>query len=306
MPEIGSLHPQVVHFVVASLFIGMPLYWLAFIPRLRALRTTALILLVIGAGAAWIALVSGDQAHEAAEDIPGARAAVEAHEQWGERTAIFFSGLVGAQLLGFFVGRAADRRAANPQEPVEPAEYDPDALPPGYLFRTSATSLTLVVALGWAGGLYVLYETAEHGGEIVYGHAGGVGTRSGDPEDVERLLIAGLYHESILDRDAGQYEDAARLVDEMARRYPDDPEIRLLLAESMIEDRQDGRGALRVLASLQAQSGGPTSLRQALLRSDAYRLLQIPDSAREALSTLPEAQRGSAEVAQRLRDLGTP
>lgn len=302
MPDIAALHPQVVHFVVASLFIGLPLYWLAFIPRLRVLRLTALILLVIGAGAAWVAFESGDQSNERAEDIPGARAAVEEHEEWGERTAILFSVLVGLQALAFFVQRASDRQAAA----VEPVEYDPEALPPGYILRTSARSLTAIVALGWAAGLGVLYETAEHGGDIVYGHAGGVGTRSGDPEDVQRLLMAGLYNESILDRAAGQYEDAARLVDEMARRYPDDPEVRLLLAESMIEDRQDGRGALRVLASLQAQSGGPTSLRQALLRADAYRLLQLPDSARDALSTLPEGQRGRPDVAQRLRDLGTP
>lgn len=149
MPDIAALHPQVVHFVVASLFIGLPLYLLAFIPRLRVLRVTALILLVIGVGAAWVAFESGDQAHEPAEDIPGARAAVEEHEEWGERTAIFFSVLLVAQILSFFVQRAAERRA---ETAVEPVEYDPEALPPGHLLRTSAKGLTMLVAVGWAEG----------------------------------------------------------------------------------------------------------------------------------------------------------
>ena len=302
MPDIGKLHPQVVHFVVASLFIGLPLYLLAFIPRLRVLRLTAIILLVIGVGASWAALESGDQAHRAVETIPGTRAAVDEHEEWADRTSTLFSILLGLQVLALLIGRVAEKRAAASVE-IETDPYDPDALPPGHALRTAAKSLTLIVAVAWAGGLGVLYETAEHGGEIVYGHAGGVGTRSGDPEDVQHLLIAGLYNESVLDRQAGQFEDAARLVDEMMRRYPDDPQVRLLLAQSMIEDRKDGRGALRALASLQAQTAGPTSVRQALLRSDAYRLLELPDSARDVLSAIPERQRTNPEVARRLKQL---
>lgn len=309
MPQIGVLHPQVVHFVIASLFIGLPIYWLSFVPRLKPLRIMAMVLLVIGVGAAWVAVESGDQAHGPVEAIPGARPAVEEHEQLGERTAIVFSVLIALQALALLAERTSAgqvRRAAEAPEPTEAAPYDPDALAPGTAMRTAATSLTLLVAFGWAGGLGILYEAAEHGGEIVYAHAGGVGTRSGDPEDVQRLLIAGLYQESILDREAGQYEDAARLVDEMVRRYPEDAEIRMLLAESMIEDRQDPRGALRALASLQTQGGGRTALRQALLRSDAYKALQLPDSARLVLEALPEAQRRNRGVVQRLDALTTP
>ena len=47
MPKIGAFHPQVVHFVIASLFIGLPIYWLSFVPRLKLLRVMALILLAI-------------------------------------------------------------------------------------------------------------------------------------------------------------------------------------------------------------------------------------------------------------------
>lgn len=72
------------------------------------------------------------------------------------------------------------------------------------------------------GGMFVLYETAEHGGDLVYQYAGGVGVRSGDPNDLSRLLLAGLYHNAVLDRSEGRPVDAARLIEEMSRRFPDD------------------------------------------------------------------------------------
>ena len=46
------------------------------------------------------------------------------------------------------------------------------------------------------------FEAAEHGGELLYSYAGGVGTRSGEPADFKRLPVAGLYNASRIDREA--------------------------------------------------------------------------------------------------------
>jgi hypothetical protein len=73
-----------------------------------------------------------------------------------------------------------------------------------------------------------------------------VGTRSGDPKDVSRLFLAGLYRQSALDRKEGRPEEAARLVDLLAARFPDDLEVQLLLAESQLEDRKDASRHLAV------------------------------------------------------------
>src|SRR2546426_12629456 len=70
------------------------------------------------------------------------------------------------------------------------------------LFRSLTASgvVGLMVAVS-------LYEAAEHGGDLVYGYAGGVGVRSGDPADVARLLVAGLYQQAMLDRRQGKPAD---------------------------------------------------------------------------------------------------
>ena len=40
--------------------------------------------------------------------------------------------------------------------------------------------------------------------------------RSGDPKDVERLLLAGYYHQALADREAGRHEQAATLIAQAA------------------------------------------------------------------------------------------
>ncbi len=93
--------------------------------------------------------------------------------------------------------------------------------------------------IGGIAAAVVLYQAGEAGGKLVYSYAGGVGLRSGDPADVQRLLVAGLYHQARAARAAGNHAEAARLIDELALQRPDDPSISFLQVESMIRDRQD-------------------------------------------------------------------
>ena len=56
-------------------------------------------------------------------------------------------------------------------------------------------------------GIVSVYQAGAHGGDLVYKYAGGIGIRSGDPADVERLLVTGLYQQAQLDRILQGYED---------------------------------------------------------------------------------------------------
>ena len=84
MPDIGALHPQIVHFVVACLILGLPIHLLGFLRRPRFFRPMATVLLLVGTVAAFAAVRSGDDAHGPAERIPDTRPLVVEHEELGE------------------------------------------------------------------------------------------------------------------------------------------------------------------------------------------------------------------------------
>jgi uncharacterized membrane protein len=104
------LHPQVVHFVIALLFAGVVFRWLSFTDRLAPLGPAALVLLLTGTVAAVLAVQSGEAAHGPVERIPGVRAAVQDHQDWGERTRNIF---LGVALLEVAAGDSATDHAAE-------------------------------------------------------------------------------------------------------------------------------------------------------------------------------------------------
>ena len=280
MPDIAALHPQVVHFVVASLFLGLPLYLLGFMKRPKFLRPAATLLLVIGTLSTIPSVISGDDAHGPAERIPGVRDAVVEHEELGERTRNIFLGVLALELIALGL---AWRMAEGSKAP---------------------TAMRVAVSVAWIVGAFVLFETAEHGGAIVYEHAGGVGFRSGDDGDVLNLLLAGLYHQSVLDREAGDAAGAARLVDEMARRFPDNPGVQLAYVQSMISDSGNPRGALETLDGLTLPDDRTSRFRAGLARVDAYEALEMPDSARAVLEGMREEFSTSTTWQSRMEALG--
>ena len=259
--NIGELHPQVVHFVVALFFVGFAFRLIAFTGRLSFTGPAATTLLVISAVASWFAVKSGTDAHGPAERVPGARTAVVEHEEWGERARNLLLAIGVIELAALALG-PNDRR------------------------RKLATGLRVGSAVLGLAGAYVLYEAAEHGGELVYNYAGGVGIRSGDPKDLQNLLTAGLYHNAMQDRAAGRKADAARLIEEMVRRQPESAEVRLLAVESRIKDAGDAHGALAMLAQLPAPADERMRIRAGMLRVDAYEAAGMADSATGALAQL--------------------
>ncbi|MEX2155495.1 MAG: DUF2231 domain-containing protein [Gemmatimonadales bacterium] len=276
MPNIGVYHPAIVHFAVALLVAGVIFRWISLTGRAAFTGPAAAVLLLAGTTAAVLAVKSGTDAHGPVERIPGAREAVIEHEEWGERSRNIFLAVAVLEILGLVLVRRNARAA-----------------------RGALMGSALVGVIG----LWALYEAGEHGGDLVYRYAGGVGIRYGDTADVSRLYLAGLYHSAQQARTLHDSARAAELFGELARRFPDDTTVRFLAIESLIRDKNDGRAALAALAPLSVQSDNQRlRLRHGFLKVDAFLAAGRPDSARATLAQLgrdyPDVQRIKDRLAQ--------
>ena len=273
--SLAPVHPQIVHFVIALLFAGVLFRCIALTGRATFTGPAAAVLLLVGTLGAVLAVKSGTDAHGPVERVPGARAAVVEHEEWGERTRNIFLVVAALEIAAL--------------------------LPAAQRWRTGVHLASAVVGLG---GAFSLYEAGEHGGELVYAYAGGVGIRSGNPDDVGRLLVAGLYHQAMLDRKAGKTAEAAQLIGQLTQRLPDDTSARLLAIESLVMDKQDGRAALGALASFPAV---PESrflrFRVGILRADAFVAAGMPDSAKATLEAMSREFANNRAVEERQEKL---
>ena len=258
MPDIGFYHPIVIHFAIGLLAVGVLFRWMSLTRRAAFAGPAAASVILLATVATLVAAQSGEDAHVAVEAVPGADGAVRAHQQWGERTRNLALAVGGLELLALaFRGRANARRI---------------------LFASAGLGLVAFLSV---------LQTGKLGGELVYAHAGGVGVRSGDPEDVARLLLAGLFEQAELDEKAGRAADAASLLEIAAQRFPADPTVQVRAAEARLEDRHDPAGALEVLGRL-----GPTPdeprlrFRRGWLTADALDALGRHAEARAVLERL--------------------
>lgn len=278
MPNLSVFHPQIVHFVVALLFVGVALRLISLTGKLSFTGPAATVLILLGTIASVLAVKSGLDAHGPAERVPGARLAVQEHEDWGKKARTIFLGVAAFELVALGIRRTRFK-------------------------HRESWALVASGVLGLAG-LWALYEAAEHGGELVYAYAGGVGIRSGEPQDVGRLLVAGLYHQAMLDRREGRPAQAAALIDEMARRSPDDPDVKLLAIESLILDKKDGRAAVQALAAVPIPPDNPRlANRLGLLMVDAWEAAGRADSARAVLQRMIDASPNNQRLKDRLARL---
>jgi uncharacterized membrane protein len=206
LSDIGVFHPQVIHFVIALLFVGVIFRLVSLTGKLSFTGPAATTLIVLGTVAAFVAVLTGDKAHSAVERIPGAHDAVEEHEEWGERTRNIFI-VVALLEIGTLVSATTGRRAL-------------------------AKGAAIAAAVVGLGGLFVLYEASEHGGAIVYEYAGGPGLRSGEPEHIEQAYVAGLYNQAVVALREGRSEEASGLIGDLVRLRPDDRSVKRLRAKA--------------------------------------------------------------------------
>ena len=279
--DTAALHPVVVHFAIALLVAGV-LFRLASLVgssllggRLTFAGPAACVLLLASTVAVYAAFQTGQAASDAAEAIPGVEPVVHEHEDWAEWT-YRLAVLVGMlEVAGLVLAR----------------------------WGKATPALVASGALGLVA-LYVVYETGEHGGAVVYSYAGGVGTRSRDPRDVNRLLVAGLYHQAMQDRGAGKPESAGQLIELLAARFPGDLAVQLLLAESQLQDHKDPAAATATLSRLSIpKDERRLRLRHGILLSDALVESGHPDAARASLQNLKSDFADSGSLKERLRRL---
>jgi len=149
-------------------------------------------------------------------------------------------------------------------------------------------------------GFAAILKAADKGGDLVYEYAGGVGTRSGDTTDVNRLYLAGLYQAAQQARAQHDSARAAALFAQLEREFPNDTSVRLLVIESLVRDRDNGRAALAALARFPVRADDRRlQLRIGFLRADAYVAAGKPDSARVVLEQLRSA---FPDMEQRIKD----
>src|SRR2546421_8963347 len=105
----------------------------------------------------------------------------------------------------------------------------------------------------------------------------------------------------MLDRKAGRADAAAQLITQLAQRYPDDTSARLLVIESLIVDRRDGKAALAALARFPARPHSRfLRFRIRVLRADAFTLAGLADSANAILRAIAQEVAGSRAVEERM------
>src|SRR5438552_120384 len=166
MPNIGAYHPIIVHFAIALLTLGVVFRWVSLTGRAPFTGPAAATCLLLGAAAAFLAVHSGTDAHGPVERIPGVRQAVMDHEDAGHWARNVF--LVVALLeIGALVAKKRSVHVA----------------------RVALWGSAVVGIFGFA----AILKAADKGGDLVYEYAGGVGIRTGDTADVNRLYLAGVY-----------------------------------------------------------------------------------------------------------------
>ena len=266
--SLAALHPQVAHFTIALAIIGALFRVVSLLGRPAFVSPAATTLLLLAALSSFVSNRSGTAAHGPVERVPGSRAAVQEHEEWGERTE-----------YGLFVLGAIELAALALRNS------------PKVKIVHGVAAVAALICVG------LVYETGEHGGELVYSYAGGVGIRTSDEKDIERLLLAGFYQQAMADRKAGRSESAAQLLASAASRHPADPELKLVAAESMLLDQKNPQAALDALAAMEPPPA--LRLRRGMLQADAFEALGQKDAAIAVLQALV-AQTPNTRVQQRI------
>lgn len=142
---LDNIHPIIVHFPIALLFAAVLLDFFGLInPNKQWLPKAAVLLFVLGTLGLIAAFFSGQFA---AGHLPIPKTllhAVHEHEDWAEKTLWFFGIYTSLRLIVIWWNKQAGR------------------------------VLSVVIFIIGFSGLFLVYETGEHGGNLVYNH--GIGT----------------------------------------------------------------------------------------------------------------------------------
>jgi uncharacterized membrane protein len=148
LPPASGLHPLVVHFPIALLLIA-PLFVLLsviFKKQRLGLAVAALVLMVVGTAAAFVAVSTGNLAGELAERTAGVSATLERHENLAETTRTVFA-LLTVMFIAMFGAPLVRRRQWS---------------------NGIYVALSTVFLVFYAAGTVTLVNTAHLGGQLVH------------------------------------------------------------------------------------------------------------------------------------------
>ncbi len=149
IPGWEGLHPLIIHFPIALLFIAPVFIVIGVLlgpTKGRGVLYSAFLLMALGTVSIFFAVATGEAAGKIAERTPEINAMIEHHESLAETTRIVFSVLT-VLFAGILAVPVLRKRA------------------PG---RVAATVAPLVFLVAYGAGMVVLANTADHGGRLVH------------------------------------------------------------------------------------------------------------------------------------------
>jgi uncharacterized membrane protein len=168
LPTWDGLHPLVTHFPIALLLVA-PLFVVLGLVRRDSgpvLLRAALLLMVLGTIAIYVAVPTGEAAGRLAERSPQINQALERHEELAEATRVLFTALT--VIFGVIV--------------FGPLVFKKE------LERRSTLALHIAFLIFYGAGAAVLTNTAHQGGQLV--HAFGVHAMTASAEPVAPTLAS--------------------------------------------------------------------------------------------------------------------
>jgi len=180
LPEWApNLHPLIVHFPIALLIFALVFDFFALIFRnANWLRYAAGSLYVLGAVAALVTFFTGKQAADAVNIPALANPTLNKHADWALSTVWFF-GIYGLIRLLFLSKKPSQKWVVS-----------------------------FVIFLTGAGGMFLLFETAEHGAELVFRH--GVGVKAAEEARQELAEVQArqdiLAESGIVEQENGSWQ----------------------------------------------------------------------------------------------------
>jgi uncharacterized membrane protein len=148
IPAWDGLHPLIIHFPIALLLVAPVFIVLGLIVggRSKWFMTSALVLMVLGTAASFVAVSTGEAAGKLADRTPEVNQVLQHHEELAERTRLTFTVLT-VVFAGLLWGPAVLKRQ---------------------LGRVPALVLTLLFLGVYGAGTVLLANTAHNGGRLVH------------------------------------------------------------------------------------------------------------------------------------------
>ena len=148
IPSWDALHPLIIHFPIALLFVAPILVLLGILlPKQgRGLLIAALVVMALGTVGTYFAVATGEAAGELAERTPGVAAVLERHEELAQTTRAVFTALTIIFAAVLFVPLVFKRGLA----------------------RKTMALINLAFLVFYAGGALVLANVAHQGGRLVH------------------------------------------------------------------------------------------------------------------------------------------